>query len=103
VRGAFNLAAEPVLDTELLARLFHARQARMPLRMMRRLADVSYRLRLQPTDAGWVDMAARTPLMDSSRARAELGWTPRMSSDAALLDLTGGIHDKAAGPTPVLG
>ena len=102
VRGAFNIAADPVLDTAELARLFHARPIRAPLRVVRTLASATYALGLQPTDAGWVDMAALTPLMDTTRARSELDWQPRMSADAALLDLTEGIHDKATGPTPAL-
>lgn len=102
VRGAFNIAADPVLDSQHLARLFHARPVRTPPGLVRALADVTYRLHLQPTDAGWVDMGLLTPLMDVTRARVELGWQPRMSADAALLDLTEGIHDKATGPTPAL-
>jgi len=102
VRGAFNIAADPVLDTSQLARLFHARPVHAPLRVVRALASATYALGLQPTDAGWVDMAALTPLMDTTRARDELDWQPRMSADAALLDLTEGIHDKATGPTPAL-
>lgn len=102
VRGAFNIAAEPVLDAERLSQLFHARPLAIPLGLLRSAASLGYRLRLQPTDAGWIDMAARTPLMDTTRARNELGWQPRMSADAALLDLTEGIQHKATGPTPVL-
>jgi UDP-glucose 4-epimerase len=102
VRGAFNIAAEPVLDAQRLAGLFHARPVRTPATLIRALADLTYRLHLQPTDAGWVDMGVLTPLMDVTRARVELGWQPRMSADAALLDLTEGIHDKATGPTPAL-
>ncbi len=102
VRGAFNIAADPVLGTAQLARLFNARPVHAPLRAVRALASATYALGLQPTDAGWVDMAARTPLMDTTRARDELGWQPRMSADAALLDLTEGIHEKSTGPTPAL-
>ena len=102
VRGAFNIAADPVLDTAQLARLFHARPMHAPLRAVRALASATYALGLQPTDAGWVDMAALTPLMDTTRAREELDWQPRMSADAALLDLTEGIHQRSTGPTPAL-
>jgi len=102
VRGAFNLAAEPVLDARRLAELFHAKPMAIPLRLLRNTVSTAYRLRLQPTDAGWIDMAALTPLMDTSRARTELGWQPRMSADAALLDLTDGIAHRSTGPTPVL-
>jgi UDP-glucose 4-epimerase len=39
------------------------------------------------TEAGWLE-AMRTPmLMDTSRARAELGWKPRYDSHETLLDL----------------
>ncbi len=102
VQGAFNIAADPVLDTAQLARLFHARPVHAPLRVVRALSSVTFALGLQPTDAGWVDLAALTPLMDTTRARQELDWQPRMSADAALLDLTDGMHDKATGPTPAL-
>ena len=102
VRGAFNIAADPVLDAELLARLFHARSVNLPASLARTLADLTYSLRLQPTDAGWVDMGLQTPLMDTTRARIELDWQPRMSADSALLDLTDGIQNEATGPTPVL-
>jgi UDP-glucose 4-epimerase len=102
VAGAFNLAAEPVLDVDHLARLFDAKAMRVPLGVARAAADLGFRLRLQPTDAGWVDMAAETPLMDCRRARTELDWRPRMTADAALLDLTEGIQQRATGPTPVL-
>ncbi len=102
VRGAFNLAAEPVLDAARLAQLFHARPVPAPLPLVRTLASLSYRLGLQPTDAGWVDLGAAVPLMDTTRAREQLDWQPRMSADAALLDLTEGIRDRAAGATPVL-
>ncbi len=102
VRGAFNIAADPVLDTARLAELFRARPVHAPVRVVRALASATYAVGLQPTDAGWVDMAALTPLMDTTRARDELDWQPRMSADAALLDLTEGIQQKATGPTPAL-
>jgi UDP-glucose 4-epimerase len=102
VRGAFNLAADPVLDVAELARLFDARPVTMPVAVLRRLVDLTYRLRLQPTDAGWIDMAAQVPLMDVTRAHVDLGWTPRVSANSALLDLTDGIRDRETGPTPAL-
>jgi len=102
VHGAFNLAADPVLDVRRLAEMFGARVIRTPAAVIRVLADATYRLRLQPTDAGWVDLGLRTPLMDCSRARRLLDWRPRISADAALFDLTEGIQAKAGAPTPAL-
>jgi UDP-glucose 4-epimerase len=40
--------------------------------------------------------------MDSGRIRRELGWKPRHTADAVLLELIGGIRDSAGAPTPPL-
>jgi UDP-glucose 4-epimerase len=101
-RGAFNIAAEPVLDAEELGRVLGARPVRVPARLLRGGAAVSYRLRLQPSEPGWVDMGLGVPLMDVSRARAELGWQPERSSSDALLDLLEGMREGAGLDTPPL-
>jgi nucleoside-diphosphate-sugar epimerase len=102
VRGAFNVAADPVLDPPELARLLGARRVRVPPRALRAAADVSWRLRLQPTPPGWLDLALQTPLMDVTRARDELGWTPRKTSGEALLELLDGLNRSQGEPTPPL-
>jgi nucleoside-diphosphate-sugar epimerase len=87
VQGAFNVAAEPVLDPPELGRLFGARPVRVPERPLRALVDASWKLRLQPTPSGWLDLALGVPLMDCSRAREELGWQPTRTAGEALLEL----------------
>jgi hypothetical protein len=42
------------------------------------------------------------PLLDSTRAQRKLGWTPSRSAGEALLELLGGMHDRAGAPTPPL-
>jgi len=101
-RGAYNVAAEPVLDGETLARLLGARAVPVPAGLLRGGADLSWRARLQPTPAGWVDLALGVPIMDTSRARTELGWTPRHTSEEAFLDLFDGMREGAGLPTPPL-
>ncbi len=54
--GAFNIAAEPVIGPAELADMLHARPVRIAPRVLRAGAAVSYRLRLQPAEPGWVDM-----------------------------------------------
>jgi nucleoside-diphosphate-sugar epimerase len=102
VRGPFNIAAEPVLDPPELARLLHARPVRVAPTLLRALAAVSWRLHLQPTPPGWVDLALGVPLLDASRARSVLGWTARVDAGSALVELLQGIHDKAGMDTPPL-
>ena len=101
-RGAYNIAADPVLDPEELGRLLDARPVRMPGGLLRGGAALSYRLRLQPSEPGWVDMAFAVPVMDTTRARTELGWQPERTSGEALLELLEGLREGAGLDTPPL-
>ena len=101
-RGAFNIAAEPVLDPKALAETLGA--ARLPLHpgLARAAAGASFRLRLQPTEPGWLDMGLGVPLMDTSRAQRELGWEPRRTAIEAFEELFDGIRQNAGLSTPPL-
>jgi UDP-glucose 4-epimerase len=102
VDGAFNLAAEPPLSTGELAERLGVRSFPVPARVVRRLAEVSWRLHLQPTPPGWLDMARNVPMMSSDRARAELGWEPRYSGVEALEELLEGLREGHGKETPPL-
>jgi UDP-glucose 4-epimerase len=101
-RGAYNVAADPVLDPATLAQALHARWLRVPVRPLRVLADAAWRAHLQPTPPGWLDMGLAVPVMDTRRAREELGWTPRRSATSALLELLAGMREPAGLDTPPL-
>jgi ferritin-like metal-binding protein YciE/nucleoside-diphosphate-sugar epimerase len=102
VEGAFNLAAEAPLSTGELAERLGVRSFPVPPRVVRRLADLSWRARLQPTPPGWLDMALNVPMMSSERARAELGWEPRHSGIDALEELLEGMREGHGDATPPL-
>jgi UDP-glucose 4-epimerase len=102
VRGAFNIAAEPVLDPPELARIFGARLVPVPRDVARWAAAVTWWLHLQPTPAGWVDLGLAVPLLDTTRARTELGWEPTRGADEALLELFEGLRERAGVATPPL-
>jgi ferritin-like metal-binding protein YciE/nucleoside-diphosphate-sugar epimerase len=102
VHGAFNIAAEPPLGPPQLASMLEARTFPVPAGLVRGLADATWRLRLQPTPPGWLDMALAVPLMSSARARRELGWKPRHSAAEALRELMEGIRSGRGYPTPPL-
>jgi UDP-glucose 4-epimerase len=101
-RGAFNVAADPVLDPDELADLLGARTVPVPAGAVRALTGMTWRLRLQPTPPGWVDMALGVPVMDSSRAREVLGWEPRRTAREALMELLEGMRKGRGAPTPTL-
>jgi UDP-glucose 4-epimerase len=102
VEGAFNIAAEPPLSTGELAERVGVRSFPVPARVVRRLADLSWRMRLQPTPAGWLDMALNVPMMSSARARQELGWEPRRSGVEALEELLEGLREGHGAESPPL-
>jgi UDP-glucose 4-epimerase len=100
--GAFNIAADPVLDPDRLGKLLGARPVKVPRPLLRAATNVTWHLRLQPTPPGWLDLALNVPLMSSERARRELGWEPRRSAEEALLELLDGLRHGRGLPTPPL-
>lgn len=100
--GAFNIAAEPVLDAQSVGEALGARVVPLPGGMVRALAAGTWSARLQPTPPGWVDMGRGVPLMDTSRARETLGWTPSHSSGEALREVLSGMAGGEGERTPPL-
>jgi UDP-glucose 4-epimerase len=101
VRGALNVAAEPVLDATTLADALDARVVTVPAPLVRAAAAASFAAHLQPTEPGWIDLALNAPLMATDRIRA-LGWSPRHSATDALHELLAGIRDRAGTATAPL-
>jgi UDP-glucose 4-epimerase len=102
VSGAFNVAAEPVLDAGALASALGARTLPLPVGVARALTAASWRLHLQPSPPGWLDLGVGVPVMSCARAHNELGWEPAVSSLDALAELVTGMREGSGGPTPPL-
>jgi nucleoside-diphosphate-sugar epimerase len=100
--GAFNVAAEPVLDPQRLGQILGAKPIPTHPGLLRAAAHVSWKLRVQPTHPSWVDLALGVPLLDTTRVRQELGWEPRRSADEALRDLLAGLREGSGFDTPPL-
>jgi nucleoside-diphosphate-sugar epimerase len=101
-RGAFNLAAEPVVDAAVLADLLRTHVVTVPRAAVRAALSAAWLAHLVPTDPRLLDLFLDLPLLDSSRARAELGWVPRHSAVDALREALTGMAAGAGGPTPPL-
>jgi UDP-glucose 4-epimerase len=102
VSGPFNIAADPEIGVEELREFFGARSFPLPAGALRAAADLTWKLRLQPSSPGWIDLALGVPTMDTSRARELLGWEPQVTSLEALDDLLTGMRNAEGGPTPPL-
>jgi UDP-glucose 4-epimerase len=101
-RGAYNVADEPVLTAADLARLFGGRHVPVPMAVVRAALDVTFRLRVQPLNASWVDVLVRTPLLDCAKARAELDWRARQDAREVVSRFREAVAAGAGGSTPAL-
>jgi UDP-glucose 4-epimerase len=94
VRGAFNLAAAPVIDGATLADALGARLVTVPPDTVRAAMAAAWHLRLAPAEPGLFDLVRVLPTLDTTRARRELSWTPQASAVDAVLEF---VHGMAAG------
>jgi UDP-glucose 4-epimerase len=102
VRGAYNLAAGPVLDADIVSRAFHGVPLRVPGLLLEGAAALTWQLRLQPVDRGWVRLALKAPLMSCDRAAGDLGWRPATDAVSAFRELLAGIADTSGTESPPL-
>jgi UDP-glucose 4-epimerase len=100
--GAFNLASSPVIDRNVIRRVFGGVAPPLPISVVRVAADLSFRAHLQPTDAGWIDLAASVPQLDSARARTDLGWRPAHPADETLLTFVKALRRRQGSSGPLL-
>ena len=101
VAGAFNVAAESV-DAGTLAHRFDFHSFPVGARFVRSAAALSWYLGASPAEPGWLDLLRRTPVLDSTLAGRELGWSPRVSASQALAEMAAGLSSRSGYPTPPL-
>ncbi|MFI9586678.1 SDR family oxidoreductase [Streptomyces sp. NPDC052236] len=102
VRGAFNLASEPVVDARALGELLGVRVVRLPRRAVRIMLAAAWGLHVVPASPHLFDAVLRLPLLDSSRAREELEWKPTRTSLEAIEEFLHGVRKGAGEATPPL-
>jgi nucleoside-diphosphate-sugar epimerase len=102
VRGAFNVAADPVLDPDTLGELLGARPVPVPVVAARTVMAAAWHLHLIPAEPALLDLALSLPVMDTSRIRTELGWTPRHTATEAVAEFLAGLRSGEGMPTPPL-
>jgi nucleoside-diphosphate-sugar epimerase len=87
--GAYNIAADDVVSSVQIAREVGALPIPLPGRPLHAAARAISRVPGLPSVAGWVEALAQPMVMDTTKARTELGWTPEHSGLEALRDTLG--------------
>jgi nucleoside-diphosphate-sugar epimerase len=84
--GAYNIAGDGILTAADVAREFGALPIPLPAAPAQAAARAFSRLPFLPPVAEWVEAASRPAIMDTTKAREQLGWRPRYSGLEALRD-----------------
>ena len=84
--GAYNIAGDGVLSAVDVARELGLRPLRLPAGPAQLAARAVAKLPFLPSFASWVEAVSQPAIMDTSRAKNELGWTPRYTGMEALRD-----------------
>ena len=82
--GIYNLAADGTLTLADLAHALGWYSVPVPELAMGATAEVVARLPFMPAEAQWIESLRRAVVMDTSRARAVLGWEPRYDARETL-------------------
>jgi len=91
-----------VLDPAGIADALETRTLRLPVGVLRGAARATWLARLQPTSPDWIDLALGAPVLDTARARSELGWAPIRNAVDTLREVVAGMREHAGRETPPL-
>ena len=75
--GAYNIAADDVITFVDVARQLGLRSWSLPGGPVASLARAAARVPYLPPAAQWVEAISRPAIMDTTKAKTVLGWTPR--------------------------
>src|SRR5690349_1848398 len=84
--GAYNVAADGILTSADVVREFGLLPVPLPAGAARIAARAVAALPFLPPAAQWVEAASHPAIMDTTKAKNELGWTPHYTALEALRD-----------------
>jgi UDP-glucose 4-epimerase len=100
--GPFNLAAEPTMDADAIARTLGNVRVPTPAPLLRAALAAAFAARLVPTEPGWLDLGLGAPALDSTRARKLLDWAPFHRGDEVLTQFVAALGRGEGAPGPLL-
>jgi UDP-glucose 4-epimerase len=80
--GIYNLTADGTIKLSEAARIAGVKVRKMPLKLYRRIAAASWKLRLPNVEAppGQIEFVLHPWIASNEKLKTELGWTPRYTS-----------------------
>ncbi len=84
--GPYNIAADGVVTPGIAARELGLHPLPVPRRVAQAGARAVATLPFLPPVAQWVEVVSNPPIMDTTRAKKELGWVPRFTALETLRD-----------------
>jgi nucleoside-diphosphate-sugar epimerase len=84
--GTYNIAADGIVTASMLARELGIRSFPVSPRLAQATARAVAALPFLPPAAQWVEAGSQPSIMDTTRAKAELGWVPEFTALEALRD-----------------
>ena len=82
--GAYNIAADDVVTGADVARALGLRAVGFPAGPVAAAARLAARLPYLPSAAQWVEAVSHPAIMDTTKARTQLGWRPRHTAIESL-------------------
>ena len=82
--GAYNIAADGVLSMSDVAEALGARPVRVPRVAMSAASEVIARLPFVPSALEWLHVGRTSVVMDTGKAKSQLGWTPKYTAAETL-------------------
>ncbi len=85
--GAYNLAADGVLSMSDVGAALGARPVPVPHFVVSATSEVIARLPFLPSGLEWLHAGRTSTMMDTSKAKSQLGWTPKYTAAETLSGL----------------
>ena len=89
--GAYNLAADGEISLGEVAAATGVRSVRVPQSAATAVSAVLARLPMVPAAAEWIHVARSSVVMDTTRAKEQLGWRPQHTSRKTLDELAAAL------------
>ncbi|RBY94589.1 epimerase [Blastococcus sp. TBT05-19] len=99
--GPFNLAAEPLMDADALAKALGTFRVPTPAVVLRAGLAAAHAAHVVPTEPGWLDIGTQVPALDTKRARTLLDWAPFHRGDDVLRQFVAALGNGVGAPGPL--